>query len=81
VDTQQAAPGIFEVKRHGALGPSNDGMPVALGSYSASNLAGSASREVHCAWPQRTSVPELDCICNPLFLHEIKASPAFSCNI
>jgi len=37
-----AAPGRFEVKRHGALGHSNDGMPVAPGSYSASNLAGSA---------------------------------------
>jgi len=39
------------------------------------------SREGHCALPQRIAVPELDCICQPLFLNELKASPAFSCNI
>jgi len=39
------------------------------------------SREVLCALPQWTSVPELDDICKPLFLNELKASPEFSCNI
>ena len=39
------------------------------------------SREVKCALPQRTSVPELDYGCNLLFLNETKASPGFSCNI
>src|SRR6267143_1020274 len=38
----QAATPKFEVKRHGASGPSNDCMPVPPGSYSASNFAGAA---------------------------------------
>jgi hypothetical protein len=41
-----AATPKFEVKRHGASGPSNDCMPVPPGSYSASHFAGAA----HSPW-------------------------------
>jgi len=40
--THKAATPKFEVKRHGAVNPSNDCRAVSLGSYSASNIAGSA---------------------------------------
>ena len=39
------------------------------------------SREVTCPWPQRASVPELPCVCKPLFLNDAKDYPEFSCNI
>src|SRR5947199_4764156 len=37
------------------------------------------SREVQCALPQRASVLEFDCTCNPLFLNRNAASTKFSC--
>jgi hypothetical protein len=42
-----AATPKFEVKRHGVLGHSSDGIPVPLGGYSASNFAGSAVCQSH----------------------------------